>query len=280
MPSAVTSALLTIALGLTAVVAVALTYRLRRLRARHRAQSALLHTVLRRFPCPAVVTGPTGAVQAANPAAVELLNTHQAAGHPLDLAALIQTGPDPHEVRLTRPDGPAGDILVESIPVEDGTGTVFVLLDVSTERVHEESLHHAAYHDALTGLPNRAMLWQHLNAAAADRSPYTVLLVDLDDFRAVNDTHGHQTGDELLTAVAHRLRDAAYAETRSAPHRAVVARLGGDEFAVLLQSTDARAADRLARALRATFDRPFGTSAGRLTARARIGAADMETVRQ
>jgi diguanylate cyclase (GGDEF)-like protein len=278
------------ALPATAVIVALLGYclhrLLRRLQEQHRSQGALLHAVLRRFPSPVLVTDPTGGVMLANPAALDLLgwpserraapallNLTTPDGRRVDLRALSLTGPDTCEARLTRPDGTTSDILIESVPMEEGTGTVLALLDITAQRVYEESLHHAAYHDALTGLPNRAMLWQHLNAAAAEHRPYAVLLLDLDDFRRVNDTHGHQAGDDLLTGVAHRLRDTAYAETRTAPHRAVVARLGSDEFAVLLPGADAATADRMASALRAAFDQPFPTSAGRLAARARVGVA-------
>nr|BFE64886.1 hypothetical protein GCM10020063_094120 [Dactylosporangium thailandense] len=263
--------------GSTAVVAllgIAAHALLRQARDRHRAQAALLHTVLRRFPSPVLVTDPDGNVVLANPAAQDLIGGEPALetfdGRPVRLADLTREGRDAYEARLTRADGSTSDILIEALPVEGGAGTVWALQDISARRVYEESLHHAAYHDALTGLPNRALLWQHLTSAAADGRPYAVLVVDVDDFRTVNELHGRAVGDEVLTAVAHRLRDAAYAGTRTAPARAVVARLGGDEFAVLLPGADARAAKRLAPELRAAFDRPFPTSAGRVTVRAAI----------
>ncbi|WP_432832118.1 diguanylate cyclase domain-containing protein [Dactylosporangium sp. CA-092794] len=267
-----------------------------RLQEQHRSQNALLQAVLRRFPFPVLVTDPAGAVMLANPAALDLLgwpSRHATSPSSLGLtgvdaspSSLNLTGVDgvpadlravaagaARELRLTRPDGTTSDVLVEAVPIEEGAGTVFALLDVSAQRIYEESLHHAAYHDPLTGLPNRALLWQHLNNATAAGRPYAVLLIDLDDFKTVNDTHGHQAGDDLLTGVAHRLRDAALAETRGTEQRAVVARLGGDEFAVLLPGADARSAQRLAAALRATFDQPFPTSGGRLAARGSVGLA-------
>ncbi|WP_432980700.1 diguanylate cyclase domain-containing protein [Dactylosporangium sp. CA-233914] len=245
---------------------------LQRLQEQNRSQSVLLQTVLRRFPSPVLITDPAGNVLLANPAALDLLGwPSERTATPAALSLLAGTASnETREIRLTRPDGTGSEVLVEAVPIEDGGGTVFALMDVSAQRVYEESLHHAAYHDALTGLPNRAMLWRHLDAAAAGERPYAVLHIDLDNFRSVNDNHGRQAGDDLLTGVAHRLRDAALAETRTADHRALVARLGGDEFAVLLPEADEAAASRLAAALRATFDQPFQTSAGRLTARASI----------
>jgi diguanylate cyclase (GGDEF)-like protein len=99
---------------------------------------------------------------------------------------------------------------------------------------HAATLRHQAFHDNLTGLANRSLLHEHLRHAMARArrgSPVAVLLIDLDGFKSVNDTYGHAAGDQLLVAVAQRLRDGIRgAET--------AARLGGDEFAVLLDGMD------------------------------------------
>jgi diguanylate cyclase (GGDEF)-like protein len=97
-----------------------------------------------------------------------------------------------------------------------------------------EDLRHQAFHDNLTGLANRPLLRDHLTQALARArrgSPVAVLLIDLDGFKQVNDTYGHATGDQLLVAVAQRLRDGV----RGAD---TAARLGGDEFAVVLDGMD------------------------------------------
>lgn len=123
----------------------------------------------------------------------------------------------------------------------------------------EAELVHAATHDALTGLPNRAMFDQQL-AAVLEVGPLersaTVAYVDVDDFKAVNDTHGHSAGDAVLRWLAEQLRAAAGSND-------LVARLGGDEFAVLLSS----GTDEAAMAWRETLldrireaDPPFGIS--------------------
>ena len=96
---------------------------------------------------------------------------------------------------------------------------------------------HRALHDALTDLPNRQLLTQRIDDAIAqvreDGEPFAVMLADLDDFKAVNDSLGHDLGDVLLRTVAYRLRDAV-------PADAVVARLGSDEFAILLVGSPPR----------------------------------------
>ncbi|MFP5335032.1 MAG: EAL domain-containing protein [Actinomycetes bacterium] len=116
-----------------------------------------------------------------------------------------------------------------------------------------QELTHLAYHDLLTGLPNRMQFLDRLEKAIAERPPgasnLMVLMLDLDGFKAVNDSLGHSAGDELLKVVAQRLR-------RTARSRDTLARLGGDEFAVLVEwpasSDDARQAVGIAsRALEA-----------------------------
>jgi len=142
---------------------------------------------------------------------------------------------------------------------------------------------HEALHDSLTGLPNRAMFGRELAVAldragdragghAADHGPgggrqIAVLLMDLDQFKEVNDTLGHHTGDLLLQQIAQRLRE-------SVPAHALVARLGGDEFAVLLPGCDGPdPALRLARHLHDRATEPIGLAGLRLEVGASIGVA-------
>ena len=115
---------------------------------------------------------------------------------------------------------------------------------------HAADLRHQAFHDSLTGLANRLMLRDHLEQAverARRGSPVALLLIDLDGFKGVNDTYGHAAGDQLLVAVAQRLRDGI----RGAD---TAARLGGDEFAVLLPGSNHGGASALALRLRAAIE--------------------------
>ena len=130
----------------------------------------------------------------------------------------------------------------------------------------EAELEQRAYHDPLTGLANRTLFADRLERALAQRDePVAVLFLDLDDFKTINDTHGHQAGDELLIAVARSLSG----NVRGGD---TVARLGGDEFAVLVdraatEGVARQLADRLLRGLRqpvrvAGRDRSVGASIG------------------
>jgi diguanylate cyclase (GGDEF)-like protein len=144
-------------------------------------------------------------------------------------------------------------------------------------------LQHQALHDPLTGLANRALLADRMShgLAAPEREPVVLLLADLDGFKAVNDTLGHQAGDELLIEAAARLQTIVR-------HEDTVARLGGDEFAVLLRSVsgivDARqVADRIIRELRrpvrvAGVDAVVGASIG--IALSQVGATAQELLRE
>lgn len=106
-----------------------------------------------------------------------------------------------------------------------------IFSDISTQEQVQQRLHHLAYYDALTGLPNRQLFNDHLNLALKqsrrNRSKAAVLFLDLDRFKMINDTLGHTAGDQLLVEVAQRLK-------RAVREGDTIARLGGDEFTVLL----------------------------------------------
>jgi diguanylate cyclase (GGDEF)-like protein len=133
----------------------------------------------------------------------------------------------------------------------------------------QEELRHSAYHDALTGLPNRALftdqLIRTLTAGTTDPRTHTVLFVDLDHFKSVNDSWGHASGDELLVQVAGRLLGAR-------PYD-MCARLGGDEFALLLENTGVREAEIAARQVVESFSEPFAIAGKEVKIHASIGIA-------
>jgi diguanylate cyclase (GGDEF)-like protein/PAS domain S-box-containing protein len=162
------------------------------------------------------------------------------------------------EYRLRTRDGRVVWVQDEARVVSDDGEPVLqgYLLDVTARMEAEEQLRHQAFHDALTGLANRALFADRVEHALVLRKEGTrgvaVLFLDLDDFKAVNDSLGHVAGDALLRGVGARLRDA-----QSPSH--TVARLGGDEFAILIEevagvATAVDAAERLVAALEAPFD--------------------------
>ncbi|HKT85780.1 MAG TPA: diguanylate cyclase, partial [Novosphingobium sp.] len=136
----------------------------------------------------------------------------------------------------------------------------------------EEQAKHLAYHDQLTGVPNRAMLFRHLPALLADlggeRPLLAVLCVDLDRFKEVNDTLGHHAGDALLKMLAKRLRAVS-----SCVEHALVARLGGDEFVMVCPVVDRRAAEELADRCLALILQPMDCEYGRIDVGCSIGVA-------
>ncbi len=138
---------------------------------------------------------------------------------------------------------------------------------------HLRALEHQAHHDALTGLPNRVLLKKCIEDQVAQGGPSfggALLLVDLDRFKEINDTLGHPVGDQLLAAVAERLRETALARG------GWVSRLGGDEFAAWYAGMgEAAAADQAARELLAALAKPAQVEGLRLEVGASVGIALM-----
>jgi diguanylate cyclase (GGDEF)-like protein/PAS domain S-box-containing protein len=150
-----------------------------------------------------------------------------------DLDALPMAGDSPpSECRLLRADGATREVelLLRPLAWRGADLRILAVRDISERKEAAERIAHLAFHDALTGLPNRAVFADHLDRTVAKsgecEEPVAVLCVDLDGFKAVNDLYGHPAGDALLVAAAQRLRSAVRGHE-------LVARLGGDEFAVI-----------------------------------------------
>ena len=145
------------------------------------------------------------------------------------------------ELRLRCDDGTFLPVLVRGLITRDEAGRAArfsgTMLDLSERKRYESHIHQLAFFDPLTELPNRRLLddrlHQALRARSRMRQTTAVLMIDLDRFKRLNDTHGHAAGDQLLRAVAKRLRDLVR------PYD-TVARLGGDEFVVLLEHLSGR----------------------------------------
>jgi diguanylate cyclase (GGDEF)-like protein len=135
----------------------------------------------------------------------------------------------------------------------------------------QQSLHHLAYHDNLTGLANRALMddriAQAIERARRNSSMVAVLLVDLDRFKPINDSYGHAIGDEVLKSIATRLE----ACVRSSD---TVARIGGDEFVVVLDTLrSTEHADRVADSIAASLAKPFPVAGDQIVIGASVGLA-------
>jgi diguanylate cyclase (GGDEF)-like protein/PAS domain S-box-containing protein len=183
---------------------------------------------------------------------------------------------EPFEAEATarRKDGREVEVALQLIPVQENGSLshwVAFVRDVSEERRQLVTLRHQATHDALTNLPNRNYLVEQLDKAIENAressSAVALLLMDLDRFRDVNDTFGHQFGDVLLTQTAMRLRNLCGSGD-------TVARLGGDEFAFVIPNAgDTQSVAASARRLLQSLQLPFAIERHTLEVGASIGIA-------
>ncbi len=188
---------------------------------------------------------------------------------------LLEGGPcePPLEIEMRRLDGAVVSVATRGVPIrEAGRPAIQILIeDVSERKRLESELRRLAYHDALTGLPNRTLffdrLGQALHRSEREGRSGAFLLLDLDGFKQVNDAFGHDAGDALLRGVARRL-------LRVTRRSDTVARLAGDEFALLLYPIrDAATVERVADRIRAALTAPVRHRGRSLQARSSIGAA-------
>ncbi len=189
--------------------------------------------------------------------------------------SVVETGLPHDEQQRLRHDGK----WYRYTAVKLGDGLAVTFADVSEQRITEDKLRHAAYHDALTGLPNRKLLIEHLVQAIhrTDRIKgykFAVLFLDFDRFKIINDSLGHEAGDRLLLEITQRLRDNLrdLDTTARFGDAHLPSRLGGDEFVVLLEGiSDDRAAATVAQRLLDTFNEPYVISGHEVTSTASIG---------
>ena len=159
--------------------------------------------------------------------------------------------------------------LLEALANQAGASLEHDRLEQTVWRLQElqEQLEHQAFHDPLTGLANRVLFVDRVGHALARRgSRVTVLFLDLDDFKVVNDRYGHANGDELLRQVADRVR--ACLRPVDTP-----ARMGGDEFAILLEDADGPTLMEVAERVIAAFDDPFIVSGADMRVKGSLGVA-------
>lgn len=183
-----------------------------------------------------------------------------------------------YEEPQDREDGSSSWLRTSKIPLTDMNGDTIALLglyeDISERKQMEHKLRELAHYDPLTGLANRAFFLSHLERAIANRrrryAPLALMYFDIDHFKSINDSYGHDAGDALLRAFAKRVTD-----TVREPD--IFARLGGDEFALVLEDLPNPAvAERIGAKLVDAVRRPFRIGERSLTVSTSIGIAFFE----
>ncbi|MGW1723102.1 putative bifunctional diguanylate cyclase/phosphodiesterase [Streptomyces sp. NPDC002306] len=185
--------------------------------------------------------------------------------------------------RLKHPDGQSVWVQVTVAPLSgDEGGVLLSVADISARRELQARLRHLQMHDPVTRLPNRTLFFERLTAALEAGSyeqrgtgRIGLCYLDLDGFKAVNDTLGHRVGDRLLAAVAERLTHVAEAAGLARTGTPLVARLGGDEFALLVEdSTGTDQVAELAESVLTALQAPFDLAGRRLSLSASIGVVE------
>ncbi|MFG3102813.1 putative bifunctional diguanylate cyclase/phosphodiesterase [Streptomyces sp. NPDC048182] len=189
--------------------------------------------------------------------------------------------------RLKRADGHALWAQVTLAPLDGGApGLLLSVADISARRELQARLRHLQMHDPVTRLPNRALFFERLTSVLEEDDGYAgggtgrigLCYLDLDGFKAVNDTLGHRVGDRLLAAVAERLTRCAEEAGRGRAGVPLVARLGGDEFALLVEdSTGTDQLAELAESVLTALAAPFELSDRRLSVTASVGVVERHT---
>ena len=177
------------------------------------------------------------------------------------------------ELRMKRRDGSPVWVLENMNLLETADGGIIegTIIDITERKAAQEQVEYQAYHDVLTGLPNRLLFRDRISVALAharrSRRAVAVMFLDLDQFKLVNDTLGHTVGDGLLQAAAERLVSCVRGND-------TVARMGGDEFTILLSDlADTRAAATVAQKILDNISRPIEVDGHELFATTSIGVA-------
>ncbi|MEQ8143666.1 EAL domain-containing protein [Streptomyces sp. OP7] len=252
-------------------------------------------------PLAMAVVDREGTVTGANAALAELLGRDQATLTGAVAADLVDLGSDARtwhayrellrgrrgRLRCTRrlkhPEGHALWVRITVAPLPpDYGGVLLSVADISDHRALQSRLRHLREHDPVTRLPNRTLFFERLTTALEAESyaesgtgRIGLCYLDLDGFKAVNDTLGHRVGDQLLAAVAERLTRCAQETGRTRAGIPLVARLGGDEFALLVEdSTGTEQLADLAESLLDAIQAPFDLAGRRLSVSASIGVVE------
>jgi diguanylate cyclase (GGDEF)-like protein/PAS domain S-box-containing protein len=206
---------------------------------------------------------------------LDFLVPPEARGEVIRVLSRVQAGEPgvPRENEWIRKDGSRRHIAWSNTAVMGGDGvvryTIATGIDITDRKNLEDELAHKALHDPLTGLPNRRLLMDRLEHALRARGGggTSLLFLDIDDFKTVNDHFGHDVGDQVLKVVAERL-------VRAVRPGDTVSRLSGDEFAIVIEDpTDADAPDLVANRILEAIARPIEVREHRLALTVSVGAA-------
>ncbi|MEM9555689.1 MAG: EAL domain-containing protein [Acidobacteriota bacterium] len=210
----------------------------------------------------------------------EIIVPEEAREEAEELERLVGSGQSvARETTRLRRDGSSVDVSILAFPIELGgrrIGVYGIFTDITERKNAERQLFHDAFHDALTGLPNRSLLLERLErdlrrAKRREDYAFAVLFLDLDGFKEINDTHGHGAGDAFLIEVARRL------EACLRPGD-TVARLGGDEFMVILEDIkEVSGATEVGDRILASLATPFALEAQEVQSSGSIGIAFSST---
>jgi diguanylate cyclase (GGDEF)-like protein/PAS domain S-box-containing protein len=192
---------------------------------------------------------------------------------------MVENPPESGAVRYDLEyDHPRGEkrilaVSASALRYDDGRpiGTLAMVSDVTDQRSAEARLRHQALHDPLTGLPNRFLFSDRLATAHARQERaggwgLAVMFLDLDDFKQINDRHGHELGDQVLVEVAGRVAAAVRASD-------TVARLGGDELAIICEDADAESVGQVAARIHKSLEAPVDVAGQQLAVSASVGVA-------
>ena len=255
-------------------------------------RSQVLSIAIEQSPTSVMISGPDGAIQYVNPqftresgySSDEVIGQNprilnSGFTDPSTFAAmwdsLVRGEPWTGELMNRRKNGEVYWEEIHVAPVKDENEEtihyVAVKLDITERKRVHERLAYLAHHDALTGLPNRALFFERVAEALAqarlNRTRLALLFVDLDRFKPINDSCGHAAGDQVLRNVARRMTDSVSSSD-------TVGRIGGDEFVVLLRNIDdADGALRVGHRIHGELDRPFAVAGKTLRLSSSIGIA-------
>lgn len=256
----------------------------------------LVQSVLDALPVPVFFKNRQGAYQGCNKAFTEIMGKRSdellgmtvfdLSPHDLaqvyfdaDEALMASGGEQRYEAQIQTPSGERRDVMFYKAVLRDAqgqvTGLVGTLLDITERKALETRLADLAQHDALTGLFNRRAILAYLDGLHKDRrqvhQPVCLMMIDVDHFKAVNDSHGHAVGDEVLRAVSSCLK----AQLRDSDR---VGRIGGEEFLCVLDSTDLQDAELVAERLRHELSQlSVASVAGALRLTVSIGLAQSQS---